>query len=147
MVFLSTDVLSILVRADGFKILDLQRVAIDMKYFYLTAYNENLHDPPTSEWNLHIDTNMLEYGYLNSTVHSLAVAKHFRLVGLNVNAGVHVTSWLDVGVEHWSKHYLDGIGPWTHAFPTYDSVNVRLNLFNKNSVKALFKQNFIPNWR
>lgn len=84
------------------------------------------------ELNLHVDMDVLKYGYWHNMVHSMTdedVNGHgqFRLVGWNFQLGVHLGSYLDVQYEHFSQHLLDASLPY--GFPVQDSIGIVLHLY------------------
>jgi hypothetical protein len=86
--------------------------------------------------DLNVNADILTYGFWENRVHSMTDETvdgpgQFRVVGWNYRIGVHVSKYLDVYYEHFSRHLLDTTYPT--AFPVQDSFGIKLRIFELNS--------------
>ena len=84
------------------------------------------------ELGLHMDVDVLRYGYWTSDIHSMTDRTstgrgQFRLVGLEFGAGIRLAPGLELGYWHYSAHELDGISPW--HFPLQDAVQFKFYIY------------------
>ena len=120
-------------------VLELREVSVDFKQFfdganYPLITNNGLGQALDKELNLNIKTDILNYFYWDSTIHSMTdkrlysdKAGQFRLIGLEFGFGLRVSSTLEVGYYHYSQHLLDAEFPW--HFPVVDAVQVKIYLY------------------
>lgn len=66
---------------------------------------------PRQEVNFFFKNSLLNYGYMDVLAHSMTDEHQFKVAGLNLNLGIRLFPWLDVGYEHWSIHLLDTTYP------------------------------------
>src|SRR4051812_26888831 len=62
---------------------------------------------PKESLDLTLNTDVLTYFGLDNTIHSMTNESQFYLVGLNTRFYLRLSSMLEVGVWHYSKHVLD----------------------------------------
>lgn len=128
---------------DDWHIVDLSELSIDYKNFAMV--NPNGHDvmtypdPPKESVNLNIKTNILTYGYWDSTVESWTTDSQYRAIGLETRLGVHVSTHLDLGIYHHSQHELDrGTQLNLGHFPEEDAVELKIYLYREATRQTLF---------
>jgi hypothetical protein len=61
----------------------------------------------------------------------------FRLVGWHFQMGLRLTSFIDVGYDHFSKHLLDSKYPQSR-FPVEDSMYIRVDFYERDDRGGLF---------
>lgn len=139
---------------DDFHLLDLNEIKLTyIDYFPggrdpIISNNGLPNREPGKLLDASITTDVLKYGYWRSLVHSETDSYvdtkkdgQFRLVGLNMEIGVHVTPAIDVFYWHYSKHLLDTTSDNIGGFPVEDGVGINITIFSKN------KREGIINWR
>lgn len=134
--------------ADAFDIFEVHEVTVIYRSYQPGSVNPLITQNPLEPdrvldkgLDLEINTNVLNYLYWDSTVHSLTDKSatngsgQFRKVGLEYRVGVDLQRlWdvipLSIGWWHYSEHLLDtqwGLG----HFPIQDAVEFRLKLYQK----------------
>jgi hypothetical protein len=127
---------------DGsFDVIKLRDVSLEYKRFVHPGrdplFTQQL--PHKEELNLHMDTDVLVYGFWNNTVHAMTDDAQYRVVGWKFQFGLHVTPYLDVQYSHFSKHLLDREG-LPGGFPVEDSVGFHLYIWrNKERPQSLMR--------
>lgn len=115
----------------------LDDIYVDYKHF-----KDGSRDPlffnshMKEELDLNLDTTVASVGYFDSMVHSMTDQWQFHVVGLNMHAGLRLTPWLDVGLEHYSQHLLDTKYPYG-PFPVYDALEVKFYFYKRLPEGAL----------
>jgi hypothetical protein len=90
--------------------------------------------------NLKMETTILSYLYWNSTVLSetdedLATGwGQYRTIGLEMQVGIRLTQWLDVGYYHLSRHLMDTPQPNGQAFQRMDALQFTLKLYDNKKI-------------
>jgi hypothetical protein len=117
------------VGSDTFKLGELEEVSAQYKHFYPGArdplfYNSN----PKEELNLTVNTTLLHYLFWNNRIHSMTNASQYYVVGWNLQLGVRLTPFLELGYDHFSKHLLDDKLP-NQRFPVTDAYFLNLYLY------------------
>jgi len=79
---------------------------------------------PSAEFNLNLDLAVFGTVYMRNQVHSFICQPVFCLVGWKFEVGAYVHPSVQIYIQHFSQHEMDGI-PRMH-FPVYDSVGVRV---------------------
>lgn len=125
--------------AGEFKILDLNELSLDFKFYQSGSRNLLIYpDVPKEGMNIDIKIDVLKFMYLDSQILTLTSGNQFKGAGLETRFGMRVTPWLETGIWHRSAHVLDG----THSFmpyPTEDSLQVKIYLFRKQQRESMFK--------
>lgn len=121
---------------------ELEEVKINAKHFLPNGADPLLTEGSrqNKEINLHLDVNVLRYGYINNRVWGLADQHQFRWIGLNYQYGVRVLPFLDIQAEHFSRHILDKTYPYKASgdrFPVEDSIGINLYLYTKQPRETL----------
>lgn len=95
---------------------------------------------PVREMNLRMDFDLFESFYMRNQVWSVMDSVQFRGVGWHYYLGARVLPFMDVRMEHFSKHLLDM--PGTSGFPVEDSFSVIFYLWGvDNSGRSLMRFN------
>ncbi len=136
-------------QADEWGIVQLEEVKIQYKSFFpggsdpLITQNGLLNRGMDKELNLIMNTTLLDYWFLNTTVHSMTDKQinpngrgQFRTVSLGFNLGLRLTSFLDISYAHRSEHLLDTVYS-QGRFPTQDAIMFEFILFNKNRKESI----------
>lgn len=134
--------------------LELQKVDLTYRSFFPGGTDPLITENPSlpgrtlgKELDLEVNSNVFDYFYWNSTVHSMtdevfssdglsSNPGQFRMVGLEIGIGVDlrkVSSELPVsiGYYHYSRHVLDatyGSGP----FPREDALEVKVHIYDRS---------------
>lgn len=129
MKFLALLLLPLLAHADP-----LQVKAVDVEYRRFLAPGQDAVIYPRehqSELNFRIDVQLYKLIYFDSKIVSESDAGQFRMVGLHLNYGVHLSRYLDVEYMHKSEHILDApsIMP---GYPLYDAIGAVIHLVPRN---------------
>lgn len=130
--------------AREFKLLEVQEVSIDYKSFMRNGNSPYMTNGSTlnKEVDLNINTDFLRYFYVNNRVWSLVDQHQFRWVGLNAQIGARLTSFLDIGFEHFSQHTLDRQYYFKDItgdrFPVYDAITLKIYLFKRDPRDTIF---------
>lgn len=116
---------------------DHRRTSITAKKFLPNGFSPYMQNGSTlnAGLDLDIETDILAVGYFNNKVWSLVDQSAFRWVGWNYQVGIRILPFVAVEYEHFSKHILDKVNPFMeqgNRFPVEDSVNIKLDLYNKN---------------
>lgn len=131
-----------LVNADDSSLIRLREVSVDYNNFYI--FNKNARnpitypDPPKEGLNLNLKIDYLKYFYFNSIVEGLTTKEQYRGVGLNLQTGLRLTSFFEIGLYHHSQHALDRYFESMVRFPVEDALHIKVYLFNRESVESLF---------
>ncbi len=136
--------------ADEFHLIQLEEVRVDYMNFLpggrdpLLSYNGLPNRAPGKELDVHIDSTIANYFYWNNMIHSTTDVytdtrkdDQFRVIGLNMELGVRLTSWLDVYYWHYSQHLLDTTYAYG-GFPVLDAVGIHLYLYRKTTKDSIF---------
>lgn len=128
---------------------ELQQVALTYRSFFDGGVDPLITENPYlpnramgKELNLNVDTNILNYFYWNSVVHSMtdhevgSDSGQFRMVGLEFGLGLDVRRiWeglpVQVGYHHQSLHTLDSASPY--HFPVQDSVELKIFVYERRT--------------
>lgn len=92
--------------------------------------------------NLNLDTTIMGYVYWNSSVLTMTdydpVAKYgqFRTIGLQMQLGLRITEWLDVGYFHLSRHLMDTPQVNGQSFQQTDALELTLKLYSNPRLKV-----------
>lgn len=129
--------------ASDLHIIDLSELSIDYKNFKMV--NPNGHDimtypdPPKESLNLNLKTDILSFGYWDSTVESWTTDAQFRGIGLETRIGVRLSDHLDLGLYHHSEHELDR-NQQLHMghFPEEDAVELKVYLYREKDRNSIF---------
>lgn len=110
---------------------------VDIEYF---SYSSGSTDPLISydgvskglgnSLNLKLDTTILSYLYLNSRVLGESDNSQYRSIGLEMALGARLTSWLDLGYYHFSRHLLDTPIAYGQAFERMDALAITIKLYD-----------------
>lgn len=97
----------------------------------------------TRELNLRLDFDLFESFYMRNQVWSVMDQIQFRGVGWHYFIGSRILPFMDIRLEHFSKHLLDMTG--SQGFPVEDSIAVVFYLYRREvSGRPLLK--FNPFW-
>ena len=123
--------------ATDYKILELDSLYVDYKNFAQSTRDPLFYASTKKEsLSLNMNTNLIDFIYLDSRVHGETNYAKYELVGLEIRLGARITRSLEVGYQHHSQHLLDDRYPYM-GFPVEDSFNVRLYLYGNSKRGAL----------
>lgn len=139
--------------ADAADWLELQKVDLDYKSYYPGGVDPLITENPSlpgrtlgKALNLEVNTNIFDYFYWNSTIHSMtdevfnadgsSNPGQFRMVGLEMAVGIDLRTVygelpVSIGYYHYSRHVLDtdnGLGP----FPREDALEIRIHIYDRH---------------
>lgn len=120
---------------------ELDKVNIDYKSYFKNGFSPYMIKGSVlnKELDLNVDFSLLEIAYFNQTVWSLVDQSQFRWVGYNPRLGIRLAPIVSVEFSHFSQHILDKAEPYYDVkFPVEDSVNIRINLFDRNPQSSLY---------
>ena len=117
--------------------INLQRYGGYSRYPLVTDFPDRYLDRGLSVTS---KSTLFEYGYWDTTTFSKTDAdkqgwSQFRTVGLEMSLGIHLTSFVDMGLFHRSEHLLD-VGT-TARYPLLDAFDMTIYLYKKNETKAV----------
>jgi hypothetical protein len=127
-VLIAAAILLLPLNAKSWDLVELGDIEVEHKSF---VSNKNPYAPSggfSSEINLDLNLTIFSSSYLKNRVHSQTEAGYYRLVGWNWETGLKVTSYLEVGWWHFSRHLLDNK---SLTFPTgwsEDGLIIRIKL-------------------
>lgn len=122
-------------------------VSLDVKEFKaggidpLINYNGIPNREPDKQLDLTVNLRIMDYLYMQNTVHSMTDraldggAGQFRVVGWHYQLGIHLSQYADVYVEHFSQHLLDTQYEDAQHFPAVDSVGVKIFIYREQPEK------------
>lgn len=127
---------------------ELEEIRIDYMQFRPGSRDPLINQLPNRELgnllDLNITTSLFKYGYWKSLVHSYTdqyADSHsfgqYRVIGLNMEVGVRLTSFLDVFAWHYSQHTLDNVS-YPGGFPVQDAYGIHIYLLDKNKHNTIF---------
>lgn len=119
----------------------LDEVRIDAR-----QYMKNGHTPYMTNGSvlnkgldLHINNDVLRYMYINNMIWSLADQHQFRWVGWNYKIGACIMPFLDLEVDHFSRHVLErAYSVKGEKFVVEDSIGFRLYLYRASPGVSIF---------
>ena len=79
--------------------------------------------------DLHIKMTTLGIVYMNPTVKSWTTDAQYRIVGLELELGLHLSDYFDIFYYHESLHMLDKQQVYLPRYPVDDAVGVRVYLY------------------
>ena len=129
-------------QGSNFHVIELQDLALDYKNFsWLNDQARNAliyPEHPKESINVVINTNLLKYMFLNSTIESLTTGSQYRSIGLELRLGLRVHNNLEFGYYQHSEHILDGTHSYMNKFPVEDAIEIKLFLYRKEKKDSIF---------
>lgn len=138
------------VQAGEFHLVELDEVKIQYKDFFpggsdpLITQNGLPNRTLGKELNFILNSNVLDYGFFNNTVHSMTDEiinsggrGQFRTVAWSFQFGVRLSTFLNVAYAHRSEHLLDTVYSQGH-FPVNDALLFEIIFFSKQKRETLF---------
>lgn len=81
--------------------------------------------PPKEQLDFNISTDVLDYAFIDTQLHSMTDQYQYRVAGLRLKLGLHVSRYLDVFYQHTSTHVLDSTYPYDR-FPEGDALGLKV---------------------
>lgn len=136
--------------ARDFKLIVLDEIRVDYINYFPGSREPALTNGTNRELgnllDLNVHTTILKYGYWRTLVHSFTTnyadnhqPDQFRLVGLQMEVGLRVTSFLDVYMTHYSQHLLDMPSDAIGGFPVNDGVGIHIYIYSNQRKESLLK--------
>lgn len=123
--------------ADALKLQELS-----LQYNRLLPGNRILLIAPESgkeKLSLGLKTDVFKVLFADFNVAAYTSQSQYRSIGLQMDLGVRLTPWLQVGYYHQSQHVLDRPNALIQGFPVEDAVAVKLFLYRAGQSRpALF---------
>lgn len=114
-------------------IVTLDSLYVDYKdYAILNDKNRDLLVYPESAKegvNLGINTSILGAGYFNSQIEGTTTSSQYRGVGLQLQIGIRLSDYLDVGYYHHSQHVLDRPSGDIPHFAVVDAIELKIYIY------------------
>lgn len=104
--------------------------ALDVEYYRYVAPGQDAVIYPHEHkdaLNLKLATEIGHSFYFNSKIVSETDAGQFRMIGLHINTGIHVSRYFDFEYMHRSEHAID-TQPSLPGYPLYDAVGIVIHL-------------------
>lgn len=127
-------------KADDFKVIALEELAIDFRQYMPNGYypyitNNGLENREVGQGlDVIMNLTVMKYFYWDNKIVSLtdrgrndSGPGQFRLVGWNFRFGLQLSSFVQFGYYHFSQHLLDGQFPW--HYPVEDAYELRFIIF------------------
>lgn len=114
-------------------IVTLDSLYVDYKdYAILNDKNRDLlvyPEPAKEGVNLGLDTSILGVGYFNSQIEGTTTSAQYRGVGLQLQIGIRLSDYLDVGYYHHSQHTLDRPSGDIPRFAVEDAIELKIYIY------------------
>lgn len=109
-------------------VIEIQEASLSAKNF--NDYTVDSFVPhPKNEYVLTLNSNVYSRFYWNNSIHSQTDVTQFRMVGLESRLGIYLSSHIDIGFYHFSKHMLDST--IDGHYPNMDAIELKIYFFKR----------------
>lgn len=123
--------------SDETKSLQLEEVKIEYNKYVFSRDPLFYSIPKKEHIALGFSTTLFGVGFWNANLHGESDASQFHSGGLQIDLGVHLSNWIDLGLRHDSKHILDDSYPY-QKYPAEDSIQINIYLFRRENKKSIY---------
>jgi len=125
-------------KAQALDVVSLREARIDYRnYNIISSYNRPLLIYPEVAKEgiiLHVNTDILKYGFWDNSVEALTTDAQYRSIGLQFNLGLRITPWLDVSYWHHSQHVLERVSSPVSPYPFEGALQFSIKLYQRGPI-------------